>query len=49
MDTSAMTKKELKEYRQQLKREEAIKKMKNHEKTTFLISLRYTYHTWNFA
>ena len=28
MDTSAMTKKELKEYRQQLKREEAIKKMK---------------------
>ena len=37
MDTSAMTKKELKEYRQQLKREEAIKKMKNHEKTTFLM------------
>ncbi len=49
MDTSAMTKKELKEYRQQLKREEAIKKMKNHEKTTFLMRLRYKYLTWYFA
>ena len=36
MDTSTMTKKELKEYQKQLKREEAIKKIRAQEKTPFL-------------
>jgi hypothetical protein len=41
MDTSAMTKQELKEYKKQLKREEAIQKIKSQEKTPFLMRLRY--------
>ena len=41
MDTSTMTKKELKEYQKQLKREEAIKKIRAQEKTPFLMRLRY--------
>lgn len=49
MDTSAMTKKELKEYQKQLKREEAIKKIKSQEKTPFLMRLRYKYLTFYFA
>lgn len=49
MDTSAMTKKELKEYQKQLKREEAIKKLKSQEKTPFLLRLRYKYLTLYFA
>lgn len=49
MDTSAMTKKELKEYQKQLKREEAIRKIKSQEKTPFLMRLRYKYLTMYFA
>ena len=49
MDTSAMTKQELKEYKKQLKREEAIKKIKSQEKTSFLMRLRYKYLTMYFA
>ena len=49
MDTSAMTKKELKEYQKQLKREEAIKRIKSQEKTPFLLRLRYKYLTLYFA
>lgn len=49
MDTSAMTKKELKEYQKQLKREEAIRKIRAQEKTPFLMRLRYKYLTWHFA
>ena len=49
MDTSAMTKKELKEYQKQLKREEAIKRIKSQEKTPFLLRLRYKYLTFYFA
>lgn len=49
MDTSAMTKKELKEYQKQLKREEAIRKIKSQEKTPFLMRLRYKYLTLYFA
>ena len=49
MDTSAMTKKELKEYQKQLKREEAIQKIKSQEKTPFLLRLRYKYCTFYFA
>ena len=49
MDTSAMTKKELKEYQKQLEREEAIKRIKTQEKTPFLLRLRYKYLTWYFA
>ena len=48
MDTSAMTKKELKEYQKQLKREEAIKRIKSQEKTPFLMRLRYKYLTLYF-
>ena len=48
MDTSAMTKKELKEYQKQLKREEAIKRIKSQEKTPFLLRLRYKYLTFYF-
>lgn len=48
MDTSAMTKKELKEYQKQLKREEAIKRIKSQEKTPFLMRLRYKYLTFYF-
>lgn len=44
-----MTKKELKEYQKQLKREEAIKRIKTQEKTPFLLRLRYKYLTWYFA
>ena len=49
MDTSTMTKQELKEYQKQLKREEAIKKIKSQEKTPFLLRLRYKYLTFYFA
>ena len=49
MDTSAMTKKEQKEYQKQLKREEAIKRIKSQEKTPFLLRLRYKYLTLYFA
>lgn len=49
MDTSTMTKKELKEYQKQLKREEAIKKIRAQEKTPFLMRLRYKYLTLYFA
>ena len=49
MDTSAMTKKELKEYKKQLKREEAIRKIRSQEKTPFLMRLRYKYLTFYFA
>lgn len=48
MDTSAMTKKELKEYQKQLKREEAIRRIKSQEKTPFLMRLRYKYLTFYF-
>ena len=48
MDTSAMTKKELKEYQKQLKREEAIRRIKSQEKTPFLLRLRYKYLTFYF-
>ncbi len=44
-----MTKKELKEYQKQLKREEAIKRIKSQEKTPFLLRLRYKYLTLYFA
>ncbi len=49
MDTSTMTKQELKEYQKQLKREEAIRKIKTQEKTPFLMRLRYKYLTMYFA
>ena len=49
MDTSSMTKKELKEYQKQLKREEAMKKIRAQEKTPFLMRLRYKYLTLYFA
>lgn len=49
MDTSTMTKQELKEYQKQLKREEAIKRIKSEEKTPFLMRLRYKYLTLYFA
>lgn len=49
MDTSTMTKQELKEYQKQLKREEAIKRIKSEEKTPFLLRLRYKYLTLYFA
>ena len=48
MDTSTMTKQELKEYQKQVKREEAIRKIKTREKTPFLLRLRYKYLTWFF-
>lgn len=48
MDTSAMTKEELKEYKKQLKKEEAIKRIKSEEKTPFLLRLRYKYLTLYF-
>lgn len=48
MDTSSMTKQELKEYQKQLKREEAIRKIKSQEKTPFLMRLRYKYLTLYF-
>ncbi len=48
MDTSAMTPKELKAYKKQLKREEAIKLIKSQEKTPFLMRLRYKYMTVYF-
>ncbi len=48
MDTSSMTKKELKAYQKQLKREEAIAKLKSQEKTPFLMRLRYKYLSFNF-
>ena len=48
MDTSSMTKQELKEYQKQLKREEAIRKIKAQEKTPFLMRLRYKYLTFYF-
>ena len=44
-----MTKKELKEYQKQHKREEAIKRIKSQEKTPFLLRLRYKYLTLYFA
>lgn len=43
-----MTKQELKEYQKQLKREEAIRKIKTQEKTPFLMRLRYKYLTFYF-
>jgi multiple sugar transport system permease protein len=49
MDTSAMTKQELKEYQKQLKREEAIRRIKSQEKTPFLMRLRYKYLTLYFG
>lgn len=49
MDTSNMTKQELKEYNKQLKREEAIRKIKTQEKTPFWMRMRYKYLTWYFA
>ncbi len=45
MDTSSMTKKELKEYKKQLEREEAMRKIRAQEKTPFLMRLRYKYLT----
>ena len=48
MDTSSMTKKELKEYKKQLEREEAIRKIRAQEKTPFLMRLRYKYLTFYF-
>ena len=48
MDTSMMTKQELKEYKKQQKREEAIRKIKAQEKTPFLMRLRYKYLTLYF-
>jgi len=48
MDTSSMTKKELKAYQKQLKREEAIARIKSQEKTPFLLRLRYKYLTLFF-
>jgi len=49
MDTSSMTKQELKEYQKQLKREEAMQKIRAQEKTPFLTRLRYKYLTWYFV
>ena len=49
MNTYAMTKQELKEYKKQLKRKEAIQKIKSQEKTPFLMRLRYKYLTFYFA
>ncbi len=49
MDTSAMNQKELKEYKKQLEREEAMKKIRAQEKTPFLMRLRYKYLTFYFA
>ncbi len=49
MDTSSMTKKELKEYNKQLKREEAMKKIRAQEKTSFLMRLRYKYLTFYYG
>ncbi len=49
MDTSSMSKKELKEYQNQLKREEAMRKIRAQEKTPFLMRLRYKYLTFHFA
>jgi len=43
-----MTKKELKAYQKQLKREEAIARIKSQEKTPFLLRLRYKYLTLFF-
>ena len=43
-----MTKEELKEYKKQLKKEEAIKRIKSEEKTPFLLRLRYKYLTLYF-
>lgn len=48
MDTTAMTKKELKEYQKQLKKEEAIRKIKAQEKTPFWMRVRYKYCTVYF-
>ncbi|MBE6692802.1 MAG: carbohydrate ABC transporter permease [Ruminococcaceae bacterium] len=48
MDTSSMTKKELKEYKKQLAREEAMRKIRAQEKTPFLMRLRYKYLTFYF-
>ena len=48
MDTSSMTKKELKEYQKQLKREEAMMKIRAQEKTPFLMRLRYKYLTLHY-
>ena len=48
MDTSSMTKKELKEYKKQLEREEAMRKIRAQEKTPFLMRLRYKYLTFYF-
>ena len=48
MDTSAMTKKELKEYQKQQKREEAMRKIRAQEETPFLMRLRYKYLTFFF-
>ncbi len=48
MDTSSMTKKERKAYEKQLKREEAIARIKSQEKTPFLMRLRYKYLTFFF-
>lgn len=48
MDTSTMSKKELKEYQKRIKREEAIQMIKTQEKTPFLMRLRYKYLTFFF-
>ena len=48
MDTSAMTKKELKEYQKQQEREEAMRRIRAQEKTPFLMRLRYKYLTFYF-
>ncbi len=48
MDTSTMSKKELKEYQKRIKREEAIQMIKLQEKTPFLMRLRYKYLTFFF-
>ncbi len=49
MDTSTMTKQELKAYKKQLEREEAMRKIRAQEKTPFLMRLRYKYLTLYFA
>ena len=49
MDTSTMTKQELKAYKKQLEREEAMRKIRAQEKTPFLMRLRYKDLTLYFA
>lgn len=48
MDTAAMSKKELKEYKKQLKKEEAMQKIRSEEKLPFWTKVRYKYCTFYF-